>query len=240
MNRWLLALFAITMTANAQPPAAHFDVATIKPSNPDALAKDMRLSFRNGQFEAINITLKEILSAMSGFSTSTKVQGGPNWTETDRYDIMAKTEREIPANDRNAAVMSLLEDRFKLAAHRDAQEASGLALTVGRKQPALQRSSDGETTQITGDRRHLVFQAVSMERLVNYLSQIWRTTVKNDTGIAGTFDFSVDPDGFATDPSDKFADLLRSAIGDLGFVLQSRKVMLDITVIDHAERPTEN
>ena len=240
MNHWLLALIATAIPAGAQARAAHFEVASIKPSNSGALLKDMRLSFQNDRFEAINITLKEILSAMSGFSMSGRVQGGPSWTETDRYDIAAKAESEVPVNDRNGAVMSLLEDRFKLVTHREAKEASGVALTVGKKQPAVQRSQQGATSQITGDHHHLVFQSISMARLTNYLSQIWRTTVEDHTGMPGAFDFSVDPDGFASNPSDKFGDLLRSAIEDLGFVLRSRKVMLDITVIDHAERPTEN
>jgi uncharacterized protein (TIGR03435 family) len=56
----------------------------------------------------------------------------------------------------------------------------------------------------------------------------------------GAFDFSVDLDRFASAPPDQFGDLLRSALEDLGFVLQSRKVTVGITVIDQAERPTEN
>jgi uncharacterized protein (TIGR03435 family) len=88
------------------------------------MAKDMRLSFENDRFEAASITLKEILAAMSGFSTSARIQGGLGWTETDRYDIVAKTEGEVQVNDRNGVVMALLEERFKLATHPETKEAS--------------------------------------------------------------------------------------------------------------------
>lgn len=233
-------MIATAIPAVAQSSAAHFETASIKPSNPGAVVQDMRLSFENNRLEAVNITLKELLSATSGFSASTKVQGGPSWTETERYNIVAKAEGEVPANDRNGAVMALLEERFKLVAHREKKEASGMALTVGKKPPAMQRSEQGTSSQITGDRHQLVFRNTSMGELAHYLSMIWRTTVEDHTGMPGVFDFSVRPEGFASSTTDKFADLLRTAMEDLGFVLQARKVMLDVTVIDRAERPTEN
>jgi uncharacterized protein (TIGR03435 family) len=240
MNRCFSALFVIAIVAGAQTASTRFEAASIRPSKPDATMKDMRLSFQNDRFEAINITLKEILSAMSGFSMSVRVEGGASWTETARYDIVAKAERTVPVNDRNRAVMSVLEARFKLITHRETKEDSGLALTVGKKELPIQRSQGRPTDQISGGRQHLVFQGVTMFRLANYLSQIWRTTVEDHTSMPGAFDFSVDPDRFSSTPSDPFSDLLRSAMEDLGFVLQSRRVTVEITVIDHAERPTEN
>jgi uncharacterized protein (TIGR03435 family) len=82
----------------------------------------MRLSFQNDPFDAINITLKEILSAMLGFSMSVIVEGRRVWTDTARYDIACKAERDVPVSDRNGAVISLLEDRFKLITHRETKE----------------------------------------------------------------------------------------------------------------------
>ena len=236
----LLAFFTTAVVAAAQTSGVHFEVASVKPSRPDASVKDMRLSFENDRFEAINITLKEMISAMSGFSMSRKVEGGPRWAETDRYDVVAKAERIVPVNDRNAAVMSFLEDRFQLVTHREKKETQGLALTVGKAEPAIRRSESGSSGQVKGDRHHLVFQEITLFGVANYLSQIWRTTVEDQTNLRGAFDFSLDLDRFATTPSDQFGDLLRSAISDLGFVLQARKVMIETTVIDHAERPIGN
>jgi uncharacterized protein (TIGR03435 family) len=58
--------------------------------------------------------------------------------------------------------------------------------------------------------------------------------------MAGNFDFSLDPDSFAATPEEPFRDRVRSAIEALGFRLEPLMVTRDITVIDHAERPTEN
>jgi hypothetical protein len=114
MGRVFFAFFATATITAAQTFATRFEVASTKPSKPGTVVQDMRLSFENDRFEAINITLKVILSAMSGFSASVRIEGGPNWTATDRYDIVAKADRAISVNDRNGAVMSLLADRFKL------------------------------------------------------------------------------------------------------------------------------
>ena len=120
------------------------------------------------------------------------------------------------------------------------KEIPGLALTVGKMDRSIQRSQESGTGSISGDRHHLIFQGITMFRLANYLSQIWRTTVEDHTNVPGAFDFSIDLDRFASTPSEQFGDLLRSAMDDLGFVLQSRKVTVGVTVINHAERPTEN
>jgi uncharacterized protein (TIGR03435 family) len=172
MGRVFVAFFAIATIAAAQAFAPRFEVTSIKPSKPGTVVQDMRLSFENDRFEAINITLKEILSAMSGFSASVRVEGGPNWTATDRYDIVAKADWAISVNDRNGAVMSLLKDRFKLITHRETKDIPGLALAVGKMDRSIQRSQENATDKISGDRHHVIFQGVTMFRLANYLSQI--------------------------------------------------------------------
>ncbi len=105
----------------------------IKPSKPGATVKDARISFPTARFEALNVTLYDLLTSMAGLSG--KVQGGPNWAESDRYDIVAKTGGEIESGQRWPMVMALLAGRFKLAVHHEAKEESGLALKVRKKRP---------------------------------------------------------------------------------------------------------
>jgi uncharacterized protein (TIGR03435 family) len=248
----LLLLAVAALPAASQPQAQaslnaprQFEVASVKPSKPGAAVQDARISFPPNRFEAVSVTLNDILLSMSGFSG--KVQGGPKWTESERYDIVAKADGNIAPGQRNQIVMELLEDRFKLAFHRETKEASGLALAVGKKPPNLDPSKDGEETMIrSGDRRQVIFQSVNMFRLVNYLSQIWHTPVVDHTGVRGKFDFSLDPYSFALEPSaqsslsrESFGDLVRAAVEQLGFKVETQKVTITITVIDHAERPSD-
>jgi uncharacterized protein (TIGR03435 family) len=127
-------------------------------------------------------------------------------------------------------VMALLEDRFQVTVHHEAKEEPGLALTTGKQPPDLAPAKPGEETLIRlDDRRRVIFRDVSMAGLASYLRAIWSTSVIDRTGIAGNFDFSLDPDSFRTASGEAF-----------GFRLEPLKVSRDLTIIDHAERPSEN
>ena len=254
MKRTLLAdlpirivLFALvaTVPARAQKSAAstspprHFEAVSIKPSSPGAVLQDMRISVPPGRVEAANITLVELLSSLSGFSG--KVQGGPKWVESDRYDIVAKADGEIAADELNPMVLAMLGDRFKLAIHHESKDESGIALVKGGRTPAMETAPEGEQTAIQlNERRQVVFRHVTMPGLADYLRAMWGTPVLDHTGIRGAYDFSLDPGKYAVDSHDSFSDRLRPAVEELGLKLETVKVTRDITVIDHVERPSKN
>jgi len=161
--------------------------------------------------------------------------------ESERYDIIAKADGEIAPAERGPMLKALLEDRFKLAVHHEAKEEPGIALTKGKQLPDVKPAKDGE--QILGrldDHRHLIFRNVRMSRFASYLRGMWGTPVADRTGMAGNYDFSLDPNSFDTTPGEAFRDRVRPAVEALGFKLEPQRVTRDITVIDHAERPAEN
>ena len=56
------------------------------------------------------------------------------------------------------------------------------------------------------------------------------------TGITGLFDFTLDPR-----VPNNVAELVLSAVRrQLGLILEKRKAPLEITIIDHAEKPGDN
>ncbi len=59
-------LFAAAITF-AQDVSPHVEVASIKPSRPDATVRDAAAGFRPGRFDATNATLTEILNALRGY-----------------------------------------------------------------------------------------------------------------------------------------------------------------------------
>src|SRR5690242_15016562 len=78
----LLALALTSPLAQAQ----EFEVATIKPTAPDWNAgRYMRMKSAN-QFEAKNYTLKVLASVAYNLSAP-QILGGPDWVDSDRYDI---------------------------------------------------------------------------------------------------------------------------------------------------------
>ena len=93
----------------------------------------------------------------------------------------------------------------------------------------------------------MIFTRMPIVGLVNTMANILHTPVVDRTGLTGFYDFTLDPNRFASaaaDPSapkDNFGDLFVSAVREqLGLTLEKQRDKLTITVIDHAERPREN
>ena len=66
-----------------------FDVASIKQPNPNDLRKF--IDMRNGRFVTQNRTVKEIMSFAYRVE-ALQVSGGPDWADTEGFDIEAKSE----------------------------------------------------------------------------------------------------------------------------------------------------
>jgi uncharacterized protein (TIGR03435 family) len=100
---------------------------------------------------------------------------------------------------------------------------------------------------------HLEAKAIPLDRLVNMLINVTNRTVIDKTGLAGLYDIKLEwaPDTLQS-PVSPTADsppvvtaptgpALTTAIEEqLGLRLVSAKAPLEVLVIDHVERPSEN
>jgi hypothetical protein len=133
------------MAADASPV---FEVATIKPSNPDRPGKAFLVSGR--QFSTLNTSLSDLITFAYGLHPR-QITGAPGWLETEKYDLLAKPDGEGQPNDKQWKMMlqKLLADRFKLTFHRDKKELSVYALVVGKTGPKLAKS-EGDPNGLPG------------------------------------------------------------------------------------------
>jgi len=178
------------------------------------------------------------------------MQGGPDWIDADRFDIVAKADDadgEVKPDQWDPMIQALLEDRFKLALHRETKEMAVFAL-AGTLPPAFRESKEGTPTSVPGDLGQITFKHWPIGGLVNLTSNVLHAPVVDATGIHGFYDYSLDPAQFASAGTNSisgaplnYADLFETALREeLGFKLEKRKAPLEITVIDRASRPTEN
>ncbi len=143
----LLAASAIFgQTAHSNPA---FEVATVKPSPPLDMTK-LTEQVKAGkmprfgphvnasQAEYTYMSLKELIAA--AYTVKVYQISGPAWLTTDRFDIVAKLPDGGSKDDAPKMLQALLEERFKLAAHRDTQEHPVFALLVGKDGPKLKES----------------------------------------------------------------------------------------------------
>jgi hypothetical protein len=64
--------------------------------------------------------------------------------------------------------------------------------------------------------------------------------LKPPAGFAGAFDFSLAPSAIEPVRGQTWGDLVREAMSDFGFKVETRKVPPQVTVVDRCERPSEN
>ncbi|HYK62383.1 MAG TPA: TIGR03435 family protein, partial [Bryobacteraceae bacterium] len=89
----------VRMAANANPA---FEVATIKPSDPNRPGKLFTL--RGQEVVTINTTISDILTMAYDLHPK-QIVGGPAWLETDKYDVTGKPD--VPGQP-NVAQMKIM------------------------------------------------------------------------------------------------------------------------------------
>jgi uncharacterized protein (TIGR03435 family) len=255
----LAALLVVGVVARAEPQTTaqkpQFEVASVKPnkSGQPPTTQGSPLEFLlGGRFTATNVTLVDVIVRVYP-TRRIQMQGGPNWIDSDRFDIVAKADEgqgKVTPGQMVPMVQSLLEDRFQLRFHVEKREMQVYALTLGKDRPKVQEAKDGGITGVTrGERGQLIFQKMTIVGLVNTMANMMRTPVVDGTGMKGFYDFILDPVQFLTpaatngrrpDNHDIADAVVAAAQEQLGFKLERRKELLDITVIDHAEQPSEN
>jgi uncharacterized protein (TIGR03435 family) len=129
----LACVVGIALGTGAQAPV--FDVASVKPSNPNPstpLAGASLVLPALGRLTAQNATLR--LLVLSAYQKQPfEISGGPPWQNSNRFDINATTENRAATTDQLLGMLqALLADRFKLKTHVETREVPIYALMVAR------------------------------------------------------------------------------------------------------------
>jgi uncharacterized protein (TIGR03435 family) len=247
----LLLLFGGQQAA----PKPSFEVASIKRSA--LLDPNGTLGFQQGgRFRAVNFdgrTLIAIAHRTGQRLLPSQIIGAPDWLYAERYDITAKVSDELAASSPRdlfarmpLLLQSLLEDRFKLKLHHETRELPVYALVLARKDGSFGprfRKSTVDCADLTGCRiesvpGHLTAGRITLETLTTLLAGTVDRFVVDRTGLSGTFDLELEwsPDQSAPDKPSIFAAVQEQ----LGLKFESQRGPVEVVVIDHVERPTED
>lgn len=158
---------------------------------------------------------------------------GGKWLKPDRYDIVAKQPAGTTQDQRPGMLQALLAERFRLVVHRGSRQLPVYAMVVAKGGPKVQpvEPANGGVTSGAG---RLSAKAVPMSRLASFLAgpgaQLDHPVIDR-TGLQGVYTFTLEwtPDG------------LFSALKDqLGLKLEPGKSMMDVIIVDRADKPTGN
>ena len=247
----MLLLFA---RADAQGQAARltFDVASIHRSDAnDSTGGIKPLPGGNG-YMVQNIPVKLMISLMYKVPMR-QITGGPQWLESERFDIQAKTDRPYSIEDLHIMFQNLLADRFGLQFHKESREGNVYALTVDKPGLKMKPNTSEQDFKIPvnfGPNGSVIGTRVPMPYLCWFLSQALQADerpVIDRTGLQGNYDFTLSfapqrlpgatHDG--ADPLDR-PSLFDAVKDQLGLKLESTRGPVDIYVIDRIAEPSDN
>src|SRR6185312_8900923 len=191
-------------------------------------------------------------------SLTSKVTGGPDWLNFDRFDVVARAPRGTSPENLRLMLQSLLPERFQLAVHRDKRPFQGYVLKAGPK-PLLKRPSEDFPAgcQYRGvpqskepgaayDRSitcHSSTMAELATQLPGLASDYIANTLTDMTGIEGTWDFVLrwTPLGQPGAADANTISLFDALDKQLGLTVETQKLSMDVMVVDRVnERPADN
>jgi uncharacterized protein (TIGR03435 family) len=257
----LLVFIAVVLSSSSgnalgqNSPRREFEVTSVKPGNPNNSQFGYHMQ-PGGRYVATNVSLKNLVSTAYAIPDP-RILGGPNWLDTEKFTIEAKTPGPLPPwpesnKELNLMLQSLLEKRFKLAIHWEPKETAVYNLTVSRGGPKLKQADPAERPNFGIQQGRFRSSALPLEYLASNLAYLLARPVLDKTGLTGKYDFTLvfAPEllqGNSTaaagadvsSPSD--APSLPTALQEqLGLRLEAAKAPVDYLVVDHAEKPDAN
>ena len=249
-------------TPNTGTKPLAYEVVSIKPNKSGGNSGSY--GFRPDGIYATNVPLASFLS---NEVRNQQVYGAPDWLKSERYDFEAKVaESDLNAYhhaslaERNRMMHAVFEDRMKLKDHRETRELPIFALTVAKSGSKLKAATEEDIQGknpppgsanwgrglywIAGkshDEQQILGQGASMQRLAQSLSftQGIDRLVVDKTELTGKYNFSLE--WASPNATDSAAPSITTAIQEqLGLKLEPAKGPVEVLVIDHIERPTEN
>lgn len=261
----LVSIFGTMATAlqkTSEEAAPVFEAVSIKPNK----SGDTFMRLRSGAsgFSATNYTLQKLIRVAYGVGDD-QISGGPNWLNSLRYDVDARTDssavnelRKLSPNQRKVVVDSMLQalltDRFRLIVRHETKEVPVLALVIAESGLKLQRAIPGDTYPegikgeddrpagagtISEQPGKLVGRGIPISKLVEILSDEYHLsrTVLDKTGLTDNYDFTLQ---WTPGESRGESAIITAIQEQLGLKLEPQKGSRDVLVIDDAEKPLED
>jgi uncharacterized protein (TIGR03435 family) len=249
-------------------PTPKFEVASVKANKSGNQLQGIAVP-GGGRFTATNVPLRSLITAAYRLQDY-QLLDLPAWASSERYDIAAKTEENIGGASIWPLVRTLLEDRFQLNSHTETRDFPLYALVVSKpgrlaeserscappppgppSPPEAGKLACGGMFMFPNGANGIRINGAKapIEPLLGLLSRLTGRPVLNKTGLAGKYDidlqFAADPNQSVAaqeaPPADANGSSLFTALQDqLGLKLESQKGPVEVLIVDHVERPSEN
>lgn len=230
-------------TGDRSNTRATFEVASIRPHlNADDPSETNLLP--GGRYEGVNVSVRKLIRQATGVEDRQMI-GVPDWADSERYDIEAKTAdtARLQPEVFQKLLLTLLAERFGFRFHRESREQPVYWMVAQKSGTKLKPHQNGAepTMSVNGGatRKILIATGISMDTLAGVLTRQAGRPVQDHTGLAGLYDARLE-----WDESQSADSALPSFFGaveeQLGLKLTPAKASVDVVVVDDVQRPSGN
>lgn len=188
----------------------------------------MRVMFLPDGIRITDVPLMLIVREAFGVEDD-RIQGGPGWAKTERFDVNAKVSAEnvprlqaLDSDQRRQMLVSLLEQRCGLKFHHETRNLPYYQLVVAKGGVKMRASEPDQPGSEPANNHSLKFHGIGhlqsigtgTSQLARYLSTLFQETVEDKTGLKGNFDYKLDwtPEELGL-PLTKGGDAVQGAAG---------------------------
>lgn len=175
---------------------------------------------------------------------------GPEWIGADdsHFDIQARADETSTLDDMKAMMKTLLKERFGLEFHRAPKELTAYAMTIAKSGSKMKEAAPDTKMERQNSAIGTVVKAMTMAEWGDFISGPLRMPVVDQTGLTGRYDFTLDftpylPGGehvMKVDFDNTNGMIIQAMQDQMGIRLESRKLPVQMFVIDHVEKPSPN
>jgi uncharacterized protein (TIGR03435 family) len=257
----ILSPLAQTPAAATSTPAITFDVVSIRPVHTDTRQFGPVFPANGDGMVLEYAPVGWVIRLAYGIDRDNRILGLPDWAKEsnweNRYDIRAKvaeadvrTWKAMSDAQRWQVVRQLLADRFQLRLHKETVERPIYALVPSKGDVKIKPIPSAPGSGRGGIESYAPgvtkYHHITMDMLAKDLSNVVGRDVFDRSGLTGNYDFTLSyakakastADSAALDPD--FPDIFTAVQEQLGLKLEPTTGPVDVLVIDHIDRPTEN
>jgi uncharacterized protein (TIGR03435 family) len=237
----------------AQTPS--FEVASVKPAQPHASGSPFDVTIAGG-IMASHVSAGMLIQMVYSLKPFL-IFGSPGWLDSEEWAIVAKPpEGTPPVNppkitpELRLRLQALLADRFHLIVHHETREMPVYALVIARNGPKLP-PPDGKDFRLKLGRGSIVATGgAKIAMLASVISNQLDRPVIDETGLTDSYSITLRwtpeppagaPNQAQTAAADPTSPSFFTALQEqLGLKLESKRRPVEVLVIDHVERASEN
>jgi uncharacterized protein (TIGR03435 family) len=265
----LLAVPALPGFAQVQQAAddtklPEFEVASVRPSNPDqgfvnAVTPSLRVD-PGHNLTFVQITLRDLI--MLAYSVGAPQIQGPSFINgtpenvADRFDIVARVPEGATRDQVPLMLRALLAERFQLRLHRESKSMQIYALEQGKGPLKMKESQEGTTgaarcvrsfgrregATLAAECTHMTSADIAQQVMALAPGYFRDAPVVDLTGLGGIYDFTLQwVTAIEVNAGSPGPTMLNAVEQQLGLKIERRRQTMEAIVIDAVDRkPTEN